>query len=138
VKLQTCRRHPRTGRFLATCSGCTQELHDMQTRNQTMALATRVLATLPGYSTTEITDAKRTRTGHLIIASEDTDPRRALYAIDVFRPATNAETNPDQTDPRQPGSWVLVDQWETDDETEHAAQTAAARAEYSPRITPEA
>jgi hypothetical protein len=135
MKLQTCRRHPRAGRFLATCSGCTQEIHDMQTRNQTMALATRVLATLPGYTTTQITDATRTPTGHLIISTEDTDPRRALYAIDVFRPATNTETNPDQIDPRPVGSWVLVDQWETDDEPEHAAQMHAAHAEYSPRIT---
>lgn len=28
--LQTCRRHPNVGRFLATCSGCAQELHDAQ------------------------------------------------------------------------------------------------------------
>lgn len=27
---QTCRRHPAAGRFLATCSGCAQELHDIQ------------------------------------------------------------------------------------------------------------
>lgn len=32
--LQTCRRHPAAGRFMATCSGCAQELHDIQERNR--------------------------------------------------------------------------------------------------------
>ncbi|MFF5589705.1 hypothetical protein [Streptomyces hygroscopicus] len=27
---QTCKRHPRVGRFMATCPGCAQELHDLQ------------------------------------------------------------------------------------------------------------
>lgn len=107
----------------------------MQVHNETMTLATRVLTQFPGYSTTEITNATRTRTGHLIITSEDTDPRRALYAIDVFRPATPAETNPDLVDPRPAGSWVLVDQWEADEVAEHEEQMAAARAEYAPRIS---
>lgn len=28
--LQTCKRHPEAGRFMATCSGCARELHDLQ------------------------------------------------------------------------------------------------------------
>lgn len=39
MKLQTCRRHPSAGRFLATCSGCAQELHDIEQRNRRAAEA---------------------------------------------------------------------------------------------------
>lgn len=28
--LQTCRRHPTAGRFMRTCPGCAQDLHDVQ------------------------------------------------------------------------------------------------------------
>ena len=28
--LQTCKRHPHVGRFMATCPGCAQDLHDLQ------------------------------------------------------------------------------------------------------------
>ncbi|WP_035796380.1 hypothetical protein [Kitasatospora mediocidica] len=30
MHFQTCRRHPSAGRFMATCSGCAQELHDLK------------------------------------------------------------------------------------------------------------
>lgn len=34
---QTCRRHPAAGRFLAECSGCKQELFDLQAANERRA-----------------------------------------------------------------------------------------------------
>jgi hypothetical protein len=39
VKLQTCRRHPAAAPFLATCSGCTQELYDLEVANRKAAAA---------------------------------------------------------------------------------------------------
>jgi hypothetical protein len=39
---QTCRRHPSAGRFLATCSGCAQELYDIEQANRARAEAERV------------------------------------------------------------------------------------------------
>lgn len=45
MHFQTCRRHPRAGRFLATCSGCAQELYDIEQANRARAeaeLSTRV------------------------------------------------------------------------------------------------
>lgn len=37
MRLQTCRRHPSAGRFMATCSGCAQELYDIEQRNRKAA-----------------------------------------------------------------------------------------------------
>jgi uncharacterized membrane protein YidH (DUF202 family) len=37
--LQTCRRHPKAGPFMATCSGCAQELYDIEQRNRAAAEA---------------------------------------------------------------------------------------------------
>jgi hypothetical protein len=42
MRLQTCRRHPSAGRFLVTCSGCTQELYDIEQANRARAEAERV------------------------------------------------------------------------------------------------
>ena len=42
MHFQTCRRHPQAGRFLATCSGCAQELYDIQQANRARAEAERV------------------------------------------------------------------------------------------------
>ncbi|MEU1445496.1 hypothetical protein [Streptomyces mirabilis] len=41
MRLQTCRRHPSAGRFLVTCSGCTQELYDIEQANRARAEAER-------------------------------------------------------------------------------------------------
>lgn len=41
MRLQTCRRHPNAGRFLATCSGCAQELYDIEQANRARAEADR-------------------------------------------------------------------------------------------------
>jgi hypothetical protein len=42
MRLQTCRRHPSAGRFLATCPGCAQELYDIEQANRARAEAERV------------------------------------------------------------------------------------------------
>lgn len=40
--MQTCRRHPQAGRFLAECSGCKQELFDIEQRSRAAAEAARI------------------------------------------------------------------------------------------------
>lgn len=42
MRLQTCKRHPNAGRFMATCSGCAQELYDIEQANRARAEAERV------------------------------------------------------------------------------------------------
>ena len=42
MRLQICRRHPSAGRFLAACSGCAQELYDIEQANRARAEAERV------------------------------------------------------------------------------------------------
>lgn len=42
MRLQTCRRHPNAAPFMATCSGCTQELYDIEQANRARAEAERV------------------------------------------------------------------------------------------------
>lgn len=44
MRLQTCRRHPNAGRFMATCPGCAQELYDIEQANRARAEAERVAA----------------------------------------------------------------------------------------------
>lgn len=39
MRLQTCRRHPSAGPFMRTCSGCAQELFDVETANRKAAAA---------------------------------------------------------------------------------------------------
>ena len=42
MRLQTCRRHPNAGRFMATCPGCAQELYDIEQANRALAEAERI------------------------------------------------------------------------------------------------
>lgn len=37
MRLQTCRRHPNAAPFMATCSGCAQELYDIEQANRARA-----------------------------------------------------------------------------------------------------
>ncbi|MFF3511544.1 hypothetical protein [Streptomyces sp. NPDC002573] len=58
MQLQTCRRHPSAGRFMATCSGCAQELYDIEQANRARAEAdlsakVRTALGLPGYPPAE-------------------------------------------------------------------------------------
>jgi hypothetical protein len=52
--LQTCRRHPKAGRFMATCPGCAQDLYDIEQANRARADAelsakVRTALGLPGH-----------------------------------------------------------------------------------------
>lgn len=42
--MQTCRRHPSAGRFMRTCPGCAQELHDLRYGTRTPDAATAARA----------------------------------------------------------------------------------------------
>ncbi|MFH9248211.1 hypothetical protein ACH4LK_22620 [Streptomyces lydicus] len=46
--LQTCRRHPSAGRFMATCSGCAHDLYDTEQRNRAEAAHRARLRTVLG------------------------------------------------------------------------------------------
>lgn len=42
MRLETCKRHPHAAPFMATCSGCAQELYDIEQANRARAEAARV------------------------------------------------------------------------------------------------
>jgi hypothetical protein len=137
TQYQTCRRHP-DRRFLRTCGGCAQELHDLQARNVNEAAARTALATIGTVPAARILNVIQTyRYGAdltLLIVATERAAREFRFAVDVFRLATRKETDPDLGDDALPvGAWVLVDQWGGHDETEHARQWAAAIAEYGPK-----
>jgi sarcosine oxidase gamma subunit len=113
MRLQTCRRHPSAGRFLATCSGCARELHDLQygkpAPDPTREAARTALASIGTPAGAYILAA--TRHGDALIVATDQPPAANFaYAVDVFRLPTDTETDPEQVDPRAPGGWVLLDQ----------------------------
>lgn len=110
---QTCRRHPKAGRFLAECSGCKQELHDLQygkaKPDPVRAAARAALASIGTPAGVHILSA--TRIGDALVVATDQPPAANFaYAVDVFRLPTAAETDPEQVDPCAPGEWILVDQ----------------------------
>jgi hypothetical protein len=108
MRLQTCRRHPNAGPFLATCSGCTQELYDIEQANRARAAAPTALAII-GSAGAEILDATWVR-GALVVVSHQPDAYFP-YCVDSFRLPTPDETDPDQVDPRALDEWVLVYQY---------------------------
>ncbi|MFE2407036.1 hypothetical protein ACFXDE_01695 [Kitasatospora sp. NPDC059408] len=121
MRTQTCRRHPSAGRFMAVCSGCTQELYDIQARNQEMTDAREVLAS----TTFTVYDARTTSTGgctYLTVASRSND----VFRVDVLRRPTYAETRIDLPNPVPWDSWIPVEQVSTRDGAEHEAQFADA------------
>jgi len=107
---QTCRRHPHAGRFLATCSGCAQELYDIEQRNRALAAAEKAIATIGAPTDAEIIDAKWVRDS-LVVATRQPSSLAFEFAVDSFRLPTRDELDPDQDDPRMPGKWILVDQY---------------------------
>jgi hypothetical protein len=109
MRLQTCRRHPNAGRFLATCSGCTQELYDTAERNRALAAASKALAAIGAPTDAEILDATWVR-GTLVVATRQPTSIAFEYAVDTFRLPTPTELDPDQTEPCTPGEWILIDQ----------------------------
>jgi hypothetical protein len=114
MRLQTCRRHPNAGRFMATCSGCAQELHDLQygkpTPDPNREAARTALASIGTRPGSFILTARRIGDA-LIVATDQPASYAFPYAVDVFRLPTAEETDPEQTDPRVPGEWILIDQY---------------------------
>ena len=106
--MQTCRRHPNTGPFMATCPGCAQELHDLQTRNQAHATA-RAALNLIGMTNAKILTVHATETT-LTIATHNPTSLTSQYTVDVFRLPTPAETDPDLADDYRltPDQWLLI------------------------------
>ncbi|MFF9287569.1 hypothetical protein [Streptomyces griseosporeus] len=132
---QTCRRHPNAGPFLATCSGCAQELHDLQygkpAPDPTREAARKALATIG--TTVNVTNGAYIlsvrRVGDALIVATDQPASWAFpYAVDVFRLPTAEETDPEQTDPRTPGEWILIDQYGGHSRSEVAEMVASAEA----------
>lgn len=106
---QTCKRHPNAGRFLAECSGCKQELYDIAERNRAIATAPKALAGIGAPTNAEIIDATWVREALIVTTRQ---PSSAFeFAVDAFRLPTPDETDPDQTEPRTPGEWILIDQY---------------------------
>lgn len=110
MRLQTCRRHPNAGRFLATCPGCTQELYDIAERNRALNAATKAIATIGAPADAEILDAAWVR-GALVVTTRQPSSLAFEFAVDSFRLPTSDEIDPDQDEPRTPDEWVLVDQY---------------------------
>lgn len=110
MRLQTCRRHPNAGRFLATCPGCAQELYDIAERNRALNAATKAIATIGAPADAEILDAAWVR-GALVVTTRQPSSLAFEFAVDSFRLPTPDEIDPDQDEPRTPGEWVLVDQY---------------------------
>lgn len=125
MQTQTCRRHPKAGRFLRTCSGCAQELYDIEARNRAEAEARKALA-LVGTPDALILSAEVVGTALIVV----TRPASLAceYAVDVFRLPTAAETDPDLSDDyrRPAGQWIL--DWQAWDDADTTNQmTAEAR-----------
>jgi len=108
--MQTCRRHPFAGRFLATCPGCAQELYDIAERNRAVATARKAITSIGAPADAEILDATWVR-GALVVATRQPSSIAFEYAVDSFRLPTTDEVDPDQDEPRTPGAWILVDQY---------------------------
>jgi hypothetical protein len=114
--MQTCRRHPEAGHFMATCPGCARDLHDMQQANLVHAEATKALALIGmtvGPHLTILTAIRTEKT--LVVATHQPDAPTFAYGIDVFRLPTPAETDPDLADDYRltPGQWLL--DWQAGD-----------------------
>lgn len=127
MRLQTCTRHPNAGPFLATCSGCTQELYDIEQANRARAEATKALANIGAPADAEVLDAAWVR-GALVVATRQPSSIAFEYAVDAFRPPTADEVDPDQDEPRTPGEWILVDQYGGHSEDEIPGMVTAATA----------
>lgn len=110
MRFQTCRRHPKAGRFLATCSGCAQELYDTEQRNLAIAAARKAITSIGAPADAEILDAVWVR-GALVVATRQPSSHAFAFAVDSFRLPTPDETDPDQDEPRTPGAWILADQY---------------------------
>ena len=110
MRFQTCRRHPSAGRFLATCSGCTRELYEIEQRNRAHAAASKAIAIIGAPADAEILDAAWVR-GALVVTYRQPTSIAFEFAVDSFRLPTPDELDVDQDEPRAAGEWILVDQY---------------------------
>ncbi|MFI1161433.1 hypothetical protein [Streptomyces sioyaensis] len=137
--MQTCRRHPEAGHFMATCSGCTQDLYDIEQRNLAEAAALRaqarqaldILGTSPDA---QIISARR-HGDALIVATQQPGAFHPV-AVDTFRLPTADETDPEQVDPLTPGAWLLIDSRGGHDRTELQAMIRSAKDYLGPVTQP--
>ncbi|MFE1321641.1 hypothetical protein [Kitasatospora phosalacinea] len=129
--LQTCRRHPTAGRFLATCSGCAQELYDIQARNEALAAARHIHAHSISAHTETVTSARIT--GYRLIITTAPLDTHDTYALDIYRRATDDERaypRDDETD-----GWIWISSSIAADPAEQQQQLHTALAQYTPRTT---
>lgn len=122
--MQTCRRHPTAGRFVATCPGCAQDLYDREARNRAEAQARKAL-NLIGMTDARTLTVQATPTT-LIVATHNPASLACEYAVDVFRLPTAAETAPDLADEYRlaPGQWILI--WQAGDTLDTTPDMVAA------------
>jgi hypothetical protein len=109
VKLQTCRRHPNAGPFMATCSGCTQELFNIEQANRARSAAPAALAAIHATGARILSAAF---VGDALLVATHQPNAWLPYSVDTFRRPTVAETDPELADwaRREPSDWVLVEQ----------------------------
>lgn len=118
---------------MRTCSGCTRELFDIEQANRARAAATAALAATHTDPDTHVLSAAFVGDA-LIIATHQ--PEAWLpYSVDTLRLATPAETDPELTDSdrREPGEWVLVEQAGSHDGADVPRMTGEA-ADYAREI----
>lgn len=127
--MQTCRRHPEAGRFMATCSGCARELYDIEARNRAEAEAVKALV-LAGTPDAVILSAEAVGTA-LIVTSWNPASLACEYAVDVFRLPTAAETDPELCEEyrRPAGQWVLA--WQAGDNLDTTQDMASEARAYA-------
>jgi hypothetical protein len=130
--MQTCRRHPEAGRFMATCSRCARELYDLEARNRAEAEARKALA-LAGTPDAVILSAEAAGTA-LIVTTWNPASLACEYAVDVFRLPTDAETDPalGDDDRRPAGQWIL--DWQAWDDLDTTAGMAAEARAYAASV----
>lgn len=98
---------------MATCTGCSRELYEIERANRAASQKRtdayrEALACIGARPGTEVILGLTEETG-IVVASTSGDPYFP-FAVDVFRPPTAGECDPDQTDPFT-GRWVLIDQY---------------------------
>ena len=81
----------------------------LQQRDRALAAAPKALALIGTPTDARILDAIWVDEALVVVSEQPT--AHLAYAVDSFRPPTADETDPDQTDPRAPGDWILLDQY---------------------------
>lgn len=72
--------------------------------------------------------------GGMVVASADPTNSHSVYGVDVYRPATAAETDPDQTDPFPPGALIWAEGANAHDMGQVQNLMAELTAAYTPVV----